>query len=180
MADLKTLVLGRKEAVDLDIETELPHELMTVNMGPSHPAMHGTVRIVLTVDGERIISTVAADSLQVLDPGVCLANAHRVLTLDAMPSVIREAVEQGRLPGARRAHDGGELAPPDLQVHAIERPHRVSVAAVDLGGILHPGRGPGGLDEPDGSDRLGLYLGGTGHQHRHGRQAPVSQTSLDA
>ena len=29
---------------------------MTVNMGPSHPAMHGTVRIVLTVDGERIVA----------------------------------------------------------------------------------------------------------------------------
>lgn len=55
MADLKTLVLGRKDAVDLDTEQELPHELMTVNMGPSHPAMHGTVRIVLSVDGERII-----------------------------------------------------------------------------------------------------------------------------
>ena len=55
MADLKTLVLGRKDAADLDREQELPHELMTVNMGPSHPAMHGTVRIVLTVDGERIV-----------------------------------------------------------------------------------------------------------------------------
>ena len=55
MADLKTLVVGRKDAVDLDVEQELPHELMTVNMGPSHPAMHGTVRIVLTVDGERIV-----------------------------------------------------------------------------------------------------------------------------
>ncbi len=55
MADLKTLVLGKKDAADLDVETELPHELMTVNMGPSHPAMHGTVRIVLTVDGERIV-----------------------------------------------------------------------------------------------------------------------------
>ncbi|NVB79422.1 MAG: NADH-quinone oxidoreductase subunit D [Kofleriaceae bacterium] len=38
-----------------DNETELPPDLMTVNMGPSHPAMHGTVRIVLTVDGERIV-----------------------------------------------------------------------------------------------------------------------------
>lgn len=55
MADLKTLVLGRKDAADLDREQELPHELMTVNMGPSHPAMHGTVRIVLSVDGERIV-----------------------------------------------------------------------------------------------------------------------------
>src|SRR5213083_3082215 len=55
MPDLKTLVLGRKDVADLDQEQELPHELMTVNMGPSHPAMHGTVRIVLTVDGERIV-----------------------------------------------------------------------------------------------------------------------------
>ena len=38
-----------------DTEPELPPDLMTVNMGPSHPAMHGTVRIVLTVDGERIV-----------------------------------------------------------------------------------------------------------------------------
>ena len=53
---LRQLVLGQKNASDLsDVETELPPDLMTVNMGPSHPAMHGTVRIVLTVDGERIV-----------------------------------------------------------------------------------------------------------------------------
>ena len=61
MADattLKQLVLGRKEPEDLsDTETELPPDLMTVNMGPSHPAMHGTVRIVLTVDGEKIVKS---------------------------------------------------------------------------------------------------------------------------
>ena len=58
MADsqLKQLVLGRKDVSDLsDTEQELPPDLMTVNMGPSHPAMHGTVRIVLTVDGERVV-----------------------------------------------------------------------------------------------------------------------------
>ncbi len=56
VTSLKQLVLGRKDVQDLsDIETELPPDLMTVNMGPSHPAMHGTVRIVLTVDGERIV-----------------------------------------------------------------------------------------------------------------------------
>ncbi len=53
---LKQLVLGRKDAQDLsDTEQELPPDLMTVNMGPSHPAMHGTVRIVLTVDGEKVV-----------------------------------------------------------------------------------------------------------------------------
>ena len=56
MAELRTLVLGRKDVQDLDDRAdELPGELMTVNMGPSHPAMHGTVRIVLTVDGERVV-----------------------------------------------------------------------------------------------------------------------------
>lgn len=59
MADLKTYVLGRKTVEDLDNDAaqELPNELMTINMGPSHPAMHGTVRIVLTVDGERIVKS---------------------------------------------------------------------------------------------------------------------------
>jgi NADH-quinone oxidoreductase subunit D len=59
MADtqsLKQLVLGRKDVQDFsDNEQELPPDLMTVNMGPSHPAMHGTVRIVLTVDGEKVV-----------------------------------------------------------------------------------------------------------------------------
>ncbi len=61
MAELKTLVLGRKNISDLDDNAEdyaeeLPHDLMTINMGPSHPAMHGTIRIVLTVDGERVVN----------------------------------------------------------------------------------------------------------------------------
>ena len=48
------------EPIDLDLdenELELPSEPMHLNMGPSHPAMHGTVRIVLTVDGERIVKS---------------------------------------------------------------------------------------------------------------------------
>jgi NADH-quinone oxidoreductase subunit D len=57
MAEPKKVVLGRKSVEDLDEAAEMPNELMTVNMGPSHPAMHGTVRIVLTVDGERIVET---------------------------------------------------------------------------------------------------------------------------
>ena len=46
------------EPVDLDLEEselELPSEPMTLNMGPSHPAMHGTVRIVLELSGENIV-----------------------------------------------------------------------------------------------------------------------------
>lgn len=42
------------DAEDFDPDVELPTEPMTINMGPSHPATHGTVRIVLTIDGETI------------------------------------------------------------------------------------------------------------------------------
>ncbi|MFI5300230.1 MAG: NADH-quinone oxidoreductase subunit D [Polyangiales bacterium] len=45
------------EPTDYDIdesELELPNEPMKLNMGPSHPAMHGTIRMVLEVDGENI------------------------------------------------------------------------------------------------------------------------------
>ena len=42
----------------LALESEMPSSLMTVNLGPSHPAMHGTVRLVVTLDGETIVEAV--------------------------------------------------------------------------------------------------------------------------
>jgi NADH-quinone oxidoreductase subunit D len=51
----RRVVLGIKEPAELD-EPELPSEAMPLNMGPSHPAMHGTVRMVLEVEGEKITS----------------------------------------------------------------------------------------------------------------------------
>jgi NADH-quinone oxidoreductase subunit D len=38
-------------------ELELPAEPMHLNMGPSHPATHGTVRIVLELSGETILKS---------------------------------------------------------------------------------------------------------------------------
>ncbi|MFW6050028.1 MAG: NADH-quinone oxidoreductase subunit D [Myxococcota bacterium] len=35
---------------------ELPSEPMRLNMGPSHPAMHGTIRMVLDLDGETVVN----------------------------------------------------------------------------------------------------------------------------
>ena len=46
------------EPIDIELEEgelELPAEPMHLNMGPSHPAMHGTVRIVLELSGETIV-----------------------------------------------------------------------------------------------------------------------------
>lgn len=49
------------EAVDEILEAddaalELPAEPMRLNMGPSHPAMHGTIRMVLDLDGETVMN----------------------------------------------------------------------------------------------------------------------------
>src|SRR5208282_2636610 len=46
------------EPIDLELEEgemQLPSEPMHLNLGPSHPAMHGTVRIVLELSGETIV-----------------------------------------------------------------------------------------------------------------------------
>jgi NADH-quinone oxidoreductase subunit D len=48
----RRIVLGIQEPDDLD----LPTDPLPLNMGPSHPAMHGTVRMVLDVEGEKISS----------------------------------------------------------------------------------------------------------------------------
>jgi len=38
-------------------EDESDFERVTLNLGPSHPAMHGTLRVVVTLDGETIVGT---------------------------------------------------------------------------------------------------------------------------
>ena len=46
------------EPLDLDLdesEIELTAEPMLINVGPSHPAMHGTVRCVMELSGENIM-----------------------------------------------------------------------------------------------------------------------------
>src|SRR5882724_5957624 len=47
-------VRGPEDDGDDSDDDALPTEPMTLNMGPSHPAMHGTVRIILTVEGETV------------------------------------------------------------------------------------------------------------------------------
>ncbi len=58
MAETRKMTLGIQDVEDLDRTEEsddpMPTEPMTLNMGPSHPAMHGTVRIILTVEGETV------------------------------------------------------------------------------------------------------------------------------
>ena len=44
------------QAADMRVNVELETEGMTVNLGPQHPATHGTLRIIAKLDGEQVIS----------------------------------------------------------------------------------------------------------------------------
>ena len=50
----RRVVFGEADVTDFDENHDLPTEVMPLQMGPSHPAMHGTVRMVLEVEGEKI------------------------------------------------------------------------------------------------------------------------------
>jgi NADH-quinone oxidoreductase subunit D len=50
----RRIVLGEADVSDFDETNDLPVESMPLRMGPSHPAMHGTIRIALEVEGEMI------------------------------------------------------------------------------------------------------------------------------
>jgi hypothetical protein len=52
---------------------------------------------------ERFISIVEADTLQVVDAGICLAGSDRQVNLESLPSVIREAIEDDVLVITRHA-----------------------------------------------------------------------------
>lgn len=53
--------------------------------------------------GERFISVVDASTLHVFDAGICLDGADEELTLESLPSVIREAIDDGCLVITRRS-----------------------------------------------------------------------------
>jgi NADH-quinone oxidoreductase subunit D len=45
-----------QQAADARVNVELETEGMTLNMGPQHPATHGTLRIVAKLDGEQVVA----------------------------------------------------------------------------------------------------------------------------
>src|ERR687884_2166165 len=44
------------QAADARLNVELQTEQMTLNLGPQHPATHGTLRIIARLDGEQVVS----------------------------------------------------------------------------------------------------------------------------
>ncbi|MBM3684027.1 MAG: NADH-quinone oxidoreductase subunit D [Actinobacteria bacterium] len=44
------------QAADMRVNVELETEGMTLNIGPQHPATHGTLRIIVKLDGEQVVA----------------------------------------------------------------------------------------------------------------------------
>src|SRR4051794_28570492 len=44
------------QAADARVNVELETEGMTLNLGPQHPATHGTLRIIVRLDGEQVVA----------------------------------------------------------------------------------------------------------------------------
>ncbi|MFN3604906.1 MAG: NADH dehydrogenase (quinone) subunit D [Leptonema sp. (in: bacteria)] len=56
----KKIITLEEDSSGIQFSTEIdPKELVFVNIGPSHPAMHGTLRLLTALDGETIVAAVA-------------------------------------------------------------------------------------------------------------------------
>ena len=67
--------------------------------------MGDQLEVIFTFMNERFISLVDAATLQVIDSGICLGHppADEELTLESLPSVIREAIDTDALVILRHA-----------------------------------------------------------------------------
>src|SRR3954452_18480465 len=55
ISDRQQLQYIAGQAADARVNVELETDGMTLNIGPQHPATHGTLRIVVKLDGEQVI-----------------------------------------------------------------------------------------------------------------------------
>jgi NADH-quinone oxidoreductase subunit D len=56
VSDRQQLQYIAGQAADARVNLELETEGMTLNLGPQHPATHGTLRIIVKLDGEQVIT----------------------------------------------------------------------------------------------------------------------------
>jgi NADH-quinone oxidoreductase subunit D len=55
LGDRQRLAYIASQAADARVNIELETEGMTLNIGPQHPATHGTLRIIARLDGEQVV-----------------------------------------------------------------------------------------------------------------------------
>jgi NADH-quinone oxidoreductase subunit D len=56
VSDQQRLAYIGAQAADARVNVELQTEEMTLNLGPQHPATHGTLRLVARLDGEQVVA----------------------------------------------------------------------------------------------------------------------------
>ena len=58
--ETKKIITLEEDSSGIQFPTDIdPKEIVFVNIGPSHPAMHGTLRVLTALDGETIVAAVA-------------------------------------------------------------------------------------------------------------------------
>ena len=56
VSDPRQMAYIAGQASDARVNVEIETEGMTLNIGPQHPATHGTLRIIVKLDGERVVA----------------------------------------------------------------------------------------------------------------------------
>ena len=56
LLDRRQMAYISAQAADARVNIELETEGMTLNVGPQHPATHGTLRVILQLDGEQVVN----------------------------------------------------------------------------------------------------------------------------
>jgi hypothetical protein len=96
---------GRGREADAIARAELALEAAGARMRSARVLGNGNLEVIFTFMDERFISVVSAATLQVVDSGICLGHPPRdeLVTLESLPSVIKEAIDTDRLVILRHA-----------------------------------------------------------------------------
>ncbi len=114
VTDRQKLQYIASQAADARVNVELETEGMTLNIGPQHPATHGTLRIVARLDGEQVIRGRAdrrlhAPRLREARRGPHLPADHHAGEPHRLAGQLRQ---RGAVHPRRRAAHGGRGAAP--------------------------------------------------------------------
>lgn len=84
---------------------ELALEAAGARMRSARMLGNGNLEVIFTFMDERFISVVNMATLQVVDSGICLGHppSDNLVTLESLPSVIKEAIDTDRLVILRHA-----------------------------------------------------------------------------
>jgi hypothetical protein len=80
-------------------KAELTLQAAGARLDQSRVLNNGHLEVVFTFMGQRFIAVVDAVTFRVIDSGICLGHPPRddLVTLDSLPSVIKEAIDDGKL-----------------------------------------------------------------------------------